>query len=245
MPNFWNAVNNVIQEADILLEIIDARRIDETRNAEIEDKVRRAGKVLIYVFNKCDLADQSALEHKKKELHPSVFVSAREYHGIKLLQERIMIEGKRIGLKKPKVGVLGYPNMGKSSIINALGGAGKARTSSESGFTKGKQYVTSRNILLIDTPGVIPVGDDDQMKKVITGIHTKIKDPELAALKIMEEYPGVIEGHYGTEPVPNDAEEALEAIAMKLNLIVKGGKADTRRAAERILKDIREGKISI
>ncbi|MBN1793254.1 50S ribosome-binding GTPase [Candidatus Woesearchaeota archaeon] len=246
MPSsFWDAVNGVIGEADIVLEVVDARRIDETRNLEIEEKVRRAGKVLVYVFNKCDLASQAELEHKKKELQPSVFVSAKDYHGIKMLQERIMIEAKRLGLKTPKVGVLGYPNMGKSSLINALNGTGKAKTSAESGFTKGKQYIRAKKLLLIDTPGVIPYGENDEVKKAITGIDTRQKDPEAAVLKVMEEYPGVIESHYDAETDKDDLEIGLENIARKLNLLLKGGRADTRRTAERVLRDLREGKISL
>ena len=245
MPsNFWDAVNGVIKEADILLEVVDARRIDETRNVEIEEKVRRSGKALIFVFNKCDLADVAMLEHKKKELFPSVFVSSKEYHGIKMLYERIMIEAKRMGIKKPRVGVLGYPNMGKSSLINALNGAGRARTSAESGFTKGKQYVNAKGILLIDTPGVIPYGEKDELKSFITGINTRIKDPETAILKVMEEYPGAIEKAYEVE-AGEDLEDNLEEIAKKLNLLLRGGKPDTRRTAERVLKDVRSGNISI
>jgi ribosome biogenesis GTPase A len=242
--SYWNAVNAVIAEADILLEVVDARRIDETRNPEIEGKVRRAGKALIFVFNKCDLADQEALEHRKRELIPSVFVSSKEYHGIKMLYEKIIIEGKRLGLKKPRVGVLGYPNMGKSSLINALNGAGRAKTSAESGFTKGKQYIAMKSILLIDTPGVIPFGEKDIMKAALTGISTKIKDPEAAVLKIMDEYPSKIEDFYCVTE-DEDKEDTLESIARKLNLIIKGGKPDTRRTADRILKDLREGKIKI
>ncbi|MBN2141798.1 50S ribosome-binding GTPase [Candidatus Woesearchaeota archaeon] len=245
MPSsFWDAVNKVIEEADIILEIVDARRVDETRNLEIEEKVAREGKVLVYVLNKCDLCDQKELEARKKELDPCVFVSAKDYHGIKMLQEKIIIEGKRLGLDRPKVGVVGYPNMGKSSVINALNGTGKARTSSESGFTKGKQYVTARKFLLIDTPGVIPYGEKDEVKGAITGFETKTKDPEGTVLKIMDKYPGILERHYRTEE-DEDLEVSLENIARKLNILKKGGAPDTRRASERILKDLREGKIRI
>jgi ribosome biogenesis GTPase A len=234
MPSsFWDSVNGVIKESDIILEVLDARRIDETRNVEIEEKARRAGKVLIYVFNKCDLADVDSLNYKKKELFPSVFISSTKYHGIKMLYERIMIEAKRLGLKRPRVGVLGYPN-----------GASKARTSSESGFTHGKQYVNAKNIVLIDTPGVIPYDEKDEMKSALTGMNTKFKDPETAVLKVMEEYPGTVEEFYGAE-ADDDKEVSLENIARKLNLVIRGGKPDTKRAAERVLRDIRNGDISI
>jgi ribosome biogenesis GTPase A len=242
--SFWDAVNGVIREADILLEVVDARLIEETRNKEIEDKVRRMGKLLIFVFNKCDLADQQALEHKKKELTPSVFVSCKEYFGIGMLRERIMIEAKRLGKDRPIVGVLGYPNMGKSSIINALNGTGRVRTSAESGFTHGKQYVVIGNMKLIDTPGVIPYGEKDDIKNLIAGIKTDLKDPESDILRIMVEFPGMIEGHYGVE-VDEDHEVTLENIAKKLSYLLKGNKPDTFKAAKHIAQDLRQGKIKI
>ncbi|MFH0869708.1 MAG: GTPase [archaeon] len=244
MPSFWRAVNGVIDEADIVLEVIDARAVDETRNREIEDKVRRQGKVLIYVLNKCDLADQKTLERWKKVLSPCVFVSCTDYHGIKMLRERIIIEGKRAGKERPRVGVLGYPNMGKSSVINALNGAGKARVSAESGFTKGKQYVSARGFIMIDSPGVIPYLEKDEVKHSMVGINTHTKDPESALLKIMEAHPGLVEKHYGV-PVDEDKEDTLEEISLKLKIIKKGNAPDTFKAAQRILKDIREGKMSI
>jgi len=242
MPIFWRAVNTVIKDADILLEVVDARSVDETRNLEIEDKVRRAGKVLIYVLNKCDLADQKQLEKVKKTMSPCVFVSCKDYHGIRMLREKILIAGKRIGVERPRVGVLGYPNMGKSSVINALNGAGKARVSSTSGFTKGAQHINARGFVLIDTPGVIPYLEKDVVKHAITGIITDSKDPEEDVLKIMESKIGLIENHYGV-PIVEDKEESLEAICRKLNLLIKGGKADTFKASQSILKALRDGTI--
>jgi|APFre7841882654_1041346.scaffolds.fasta_scaffold29937_1 ribosome biogenesis GTPase A len=240
--NFWSVVNGVISESDILLEIIDARQVAETRNWEIEQKVKKEGKTLIYVLNKCDLANRDELEKIKKTLNPSVFISCKEYHGITLLKERILIEGKRMGKPKPKVGVLGYPNMGKSSVINALGGTGKAKTSAISGFTRGKQYIRSRPFYLIDTPGVIPYGEKDSVKNVMTGIKTESKDPEGDLLLVMHAHPGIIESHYNVT-VEEDKEETLGKIAVKINCVRKGNLPNTVRASQIILKLLREGDI--
>src|SRR3989344_4446071 len=216
--SFWAVVDGVIAEADILLEIIDARAVKDTRNVEIEDKVKQSGKTLIYVMNKCDLANKDKLDELKKTLIPSVFISCKTYHGINLLKERIIIEAKKKGLEKPRVGVLGYPNMGKSSVINALTGTGKARASSMSGFTRGKQYVGSRQFSLIDTPGGIHYGENYRVKNAMTGINTKSKHPEHDLLLIMEEHPGIIESHYSV-PIGKDKEKTLEKIAMQIHYV--------------------------
>jgi ribosome biogenesis GTPase A len=246
MPSsYWNAVNAVIEEADILLEVIDSRHIDATRNAEIEAKVRRSGKPLIFVFTKCDLAERKALEERSKEFFPCLYVSSKTYHGIKLLRDRILIEAKRAGVRLPRVGVLGYPNMGKSSLINALNGSASARTSAESGFTKGKQYIKARGFTLIDTPGVLAYKEVDELTKAVTGMNTNVKDPEGVVLRLLDSRPGILEAQYNAVFEGGDAEQSLEAIARKLNLLLKGGKADTKNAAERVLRDLRLGRVKI
>jgi hypothetical protein len=134
--------------------------------------------------------------------------------------------------------------MGKSSVINALSGTGKARTSSTSGFTRGKQYINSRQFYLIDTPGVIPYGENDVVKNTMTGIKTGSKDPETDLLLLMQSHPGIIESHYNL-PVEDDKEETLEKIAIKMNCMRKGNLPDTVRAARTIISWLIKGKIRI
>ncbi|MEK6905478.1 MAG: hypothetical protein AABX24_03685, partial [Nanoarchaeota archaeon] len=78
MPTFWKHVNQVLREAEIIIEVLDARFIQETRNKEIEYKVRSSGKKILYVLNKCDLVNIEELKEKTKELQPSVFISSRD-----------------------------------------------------------------------------------------------------------------------------------------------------------------------
>ncbi len=91
MANYWKIVNKVINDADILLEVLDARSIEETRNPEIEEKVKERGKLLIFVVNKCDLADKEQIEENIKGLWPCVYVSSTEHLGFRKLWERIII----------------------------------------------------------------------------------------------------------------------------------------------------------
>lgn len=245
MPkNFWKLVNKVIGEADIIILLLDARLIKETRNPEIELKVRRANKPLIYVITKSDLVKKETLE--KRHLRPSVFISAKDHSGITILRNRILIEGKRAYKNKKdfKVGVLGYPNVGKSSLINAMKGKRAAPTSSVSGFTKGIQKVRADNrLMFLDTPGVIPYMEKDNTKHAFIGTidFNRVKDPDMVVMELMEKYPGEIESHYGVES--DDIEVAIELISKKHNMLRKGGVADVDRAARMILKDWQTGKI--
>jgi hypothetical protein len=242
MSNYWRLVNDVIRESDILLEVLDGRSIDETRNIEIEDKVKKSGKVLIYVINKCDLVDKEKMEEAKKLLKPSVFISAKDHLGTSYLRAEIMKRATKEGVK---VGVLGYPNTGKSSVINALRGKGVASTSPISGHTHGIQLVKiNQRLYLLDTPGVFPYKENDEVKHAITSAKTfsNIKDPELAVMEILETFPKQLEKFYGVEH-DDDPEQMLEKIALKTRCILKGNLPDTNKAARRILHDWQEGKI--
>lgn len=247
MTNFWDIVNKVIGDSDILLMILDSRMLDSTRNIEIEDKVEKSGKPLIYVMNKCDLVDKTYLENYKKKLKKiCIFVSAKNHLGTTMLREKIGITASKYGIKgEIKVGVLGYPNVGKSSIINALNGKSAAPVSSISGYTKAVQKVgVGGKIMMIDTPGVIPYKEDDGKKHSMIGAidHNREKDPDVVALNLLNEFPGLIEEHYNV-PINEDKEETLFEIAKKHNMMLKGKEVDFMRAARKILYDWQTGKI--
>jgi ribosome biogenesis GTPase A len=242
--NYWDLVYEVIHKADIILEILDARIIDETRNKAIEYKIQKLNKPIIFVINKCDLVHKELLESKKKELEHCVYVSSKDRAGTTILKNKILALGKK---EKIHVGVVGYPNTGKSSIINALAGASKASTSSQAGHTKGIQLVKASNrIYLLDTPGVIPFNENDatQLAIICSKNPQKVKDADVAAVRLIEKFDGIIERFYGIEK-QKDTEKTLELIAEKMNKRIKGGEFDIEAAARQILYDWQKGKINL
>jgi len=245
MANYWDLIHRVLREADILLIVLDARMISQTRNLEIEDKVTKTGKPFIYVINKADLIDPVTAKAYKRNIPHSVFISAKNHQGTSHLREKIQIYAARAKLDAVKVGVLGYPNVGKSSIINALSGRNAAPVSTISGYTRGLRNVRATSkIVLLDTPGVIPYMEKDDMKHAIIGTidHSREKDPDIVAMFLMEEFPNLLEKYYGV-PFNIDKSITLESIAMKRKLIAKKGIADIQRAARMVLKDWQTGKI--
>lgn len=242
--NFWKIVDSVITDSDVILMVIDARLPQQTRNVELERKVNNSGKTLITVINKADLVDKKVLEPYKQKLHPCVFVSAHKFYGMTLLRQMIL----RFAPSRPvTVGVVGYPNTGKSSVINALKGKGSAPTAPVSGFTKGRQHIrVDNNIRIIDTPGVLADADNKLSEKLtITSSSTQTKDPEGAVFELLRVHREPVLYYYSIEDTGQDEEDLLEAIAIRLNRKVSGGKPDTLTTSKIILKTWQQGKILI
>ncbi len=251
MVNFWRIVNDVIDKSDILLEVLDSRLPDMTRNPEVEEKVKRAGKQLVLVLNKADLIGQKTAEKEKKKCtkeYPVVFVSTKEHHGTKLLREAIL---KNTNKQEITVGVLGYPNTGKSSVINVLKGRKAASTSPQSGHTRSLQRIRVTNrIMMLDTPGVVPFEEKDEVKHVLIGsvMYSDVEHPDLAACEIIKHCNSIDEGiilrHYDVSAAP-DEYALLEVIARKRNIIARGGILDIDRAARLVIQDWQLGKITL
>lgn len=309
-----DVMKDVVRISDIVLEILDARYIEETRNMEVEKEILDRGKLLIYVFNKVDLVDQKELEKQiPKWMKPYVFVSATERTGLKDITARIKMEAKRIqaarkgkdegegkkekfnkledkkardlkaketkgevvkdlgGKRRIHVGVIGYPNAGKSSVINFITHRAAAKTAKQAGFTKGMQKIRmSEDILILDTPGVIPASKYSTESKSFAAdvkvggrTYSDVKDPEdvvyylmvapdpvdvdeptkkeLDAIKDAEVNAKKILDFYGFSGL--DVEEFIEALGKNKGFLGKGGKIDVDRTARIVLRDWQEGRI--
>lgn len=249
-------VKEIIRTSDIILEVLDARFIEETRNRELEKMVLELGKKLMFVLNKADLVDVNELKRnvELEQLMPYVFVSCRTKSGIRDLRTRIKIEAKRLKQKRnTHIGIIGYPNTGKSSLINVVAGGGHAKVASESGYTKGMQKIRlAKGILLLDTPGVMPEEEAPahrtaHAKKLsIIGVKTfdRAKNPDFIVFELMKENPGVFEKFYGID-AHGDSEKLVEEFGRRNKFLKKGGEIDIDRAARAILKDWQFGKIKI
>ena len=239
--SFWNAVNKVIKESDVIIQVVDARFPEATRNQEIEDKVRAKKKEIIYVQNKSDLVP---LRGKKTlKVGYQVFVSASKNLGTTKL--RRLIAQLRGDAKNITIGILGYPNTGKSSLINALKQTRSASTSSKPGHTKGIQKLRiGRGMYLLDSPGVYPYRESDETKLAMVNClaHDIVKEPDLVVYELIESYGKEIAKYYKIKYC-SDPEELLGQLTARLNLFKKGNVLDIERASRQIISDWQKGKI--
>ncbi len=238
---FDSVLDKVIKEASIILLVLDARRVNESRNRKIENKIKRHTKKIIYVINKIDLISKG--EQNQICLPNSVEISAKLHIGTMNLLRKIneVARGKEV-----IVGICGYPNTGKSTIINALKGKHSAPTSSVSGYTKGLQKVRiSSKIMMIDTPGVFERKDEDNISKIVIGAidADKVDDPEIVACDLISELDGKIERYFKVKK-HEDSMDTITEIAIKKNVIKKGGIPDTARMGKEIIRLWQNGKIN-
>ncbi|MCG2866087.1 MAG: 50S ribosome-binding GTPase [Vulcanisaeta sp.] len=246
----WRRVRSVLEMSDLVLEVIDARDPVETRNRRLEDLVNRLGKSLMMVINKADLVPMEVLKEWRRFLerdYPTVFISARDRLGTR----KLIVNIKRYAPRLPvRVSVVGYPNVGKSTIINYLKGRHVAETSPVPGWTIGEQIVRAKQwLVVIDTPGVVPVEEvKDEALLVIKGAidPSKLDDPVVPAIKLIMRIksfnPKAFMERYGVDS--EDPMELLELVGRRRGLLMRGGKVNIREAAIAVIRDWILGKLT-
>ena len=248
---FTKQASEVISVSDIILEILDARFIEESKIAEKEEEIKKQKKILIHVLNKADLIPSNQVL-KTRGLSNPILVSTKTKQGISKLREKIMILAKRFyGQNQVYVGVIGYPNTGKSSLLNLLARRGAAPVSSQPGFTKGIRKIRlAKGIILLDTPGIVPRNEnlfaEDQIKHGLLGVQIpeSVRNPDMIVSELMKLYPEKLEKHYKIS-ADGDIEVLLDELGKKLRMMKKGNDVDSERVARKILKDWHSGKIRL
>ncbi len=248
---------------DAVCEIVDARIPVASRNPDIDSIC--GNKPRIIVLNRMDLADPQAtkawVNYFKSKGMAAVPTDCKSRKGISgftpavrsILAEKIQRNAAK-GMNKPvRVMVVGIPNVGKSTLINQISGRKGAKAENRPGVTRGKQWVTVDNgLLLLDTPGILwPKFDDPEvgMKLAYTGaVKEQILDVEELAVFLMQllwkHYPDAVKERYGID-MPEDATgyELLEAAGKKRGFLMARGEINTERMAKVLVDEYRSGKL--
>ncbi|CAD6578054.1 MAG: GTPase required for pre-60S ribosomal subunit nuclear export and maturation [Cyphobasidiales sp. Tagirdzhanova-0007] len=251
----WAELYKVIDSSDIILHVLDARDPLGTRCHSVENylaKEKRSKKV-IYILNKVDLIPGWAAArwvqylsktHPTIAFHASINNSFGKGSLIQLLRQfsNLMSDKKQIS-----VGFVGYPNVGKSSIINTIKNKKVCNVAPIPGETKVWQYITlMRRIYLIDCPGIVPPSSrDTETQKVLKGVvrveHLSAPGDSLPTLleRVRPEY---MQRTYGIESW-EDAEDFMTQLAKKRGKLGKGGEANLDTVAKVVLNDWIRGRI--
>ena len=265
-PGHMTKAKRMMQEniklIDLVIELVDARIPLSSRNPDIDELGKNKARLVL--LNKADLAEDkwndAWAEYFKKKGFSVVKENSRKGGGIKSIQgvireacaEKIERDRKRGILNRPvRAMVVGIPNVGKSTFINALAGKACAKTGNKPGVTKGKQWIRlNKQVELLDTPGILWPKFEDQEVGLKLAFIGSIKDEVLQTEELAAElihflrtaYPEVLADKYDIE-MDEDDYVVLNRIAKSRNCIVRGNELDTEKAALLLLDDFRNGKL--
>ena len=248
---------------DAIVEIVDARAPIATRNPDFDDLF--AAKKRIILLNKSDLADPSTTKafvrfYKEQGIKALEFVSInsqKKAAAVDLLQSAVQEEVDRLlqkGVRKTvRFMVVGIPNVGKSTFINRIAGANRAKVGDKPGVTKGKQWVKVGPYLeLMDTPGLLwPKLDDELLARhlaYIGSIKDDIMDVEQLASLLLQELmsacPDALKARYKMLESGMEPNALLEGVCRSRGFLLSGGLPDMERGARIALDEFRAGKIA-
>uniref|UniRef100_H0W971 Nucleolar GTP-binding protein 2 n=2 Tax=Cavia porcellus TaxID=10141 RepID=H0W971_CAVPO len=250
----WGELYKVIDSSDVVVQVLDARDPMGTRSPHIESylKKEKPWKHLIFVLNKCDLVPTWATkrwvavlsqDYPTLAFHASLTNPFGKGAFIQLLRQfgKLHTDKKQIS-----VGFIGYPNVGKSSVINTLRSKKVCNVAPIAGETKVWQYITlMRRIFLIDCPGVVYPSEDSETDTVLKGVVQveKIKTPEDHIGAVLERAkPEYISKTYKIDSWEN-AEDFLEKLAFRTGKLLKGGEPDLQTVGKMVLNDWQRGRI--
>ena len=267
-PGHMTKAQRMIDEnmrlVDAVCELLDARIPSASRNPDID---RLAGdKPRLIVLNRADLADpamtQAWREHFRRQGLTALETDAKTGKGVKgfpaavrgVLREKLAaLEAKGQGSRPLRIMILGIPNVGKSTFINALAGRRAAVAGDKPGVTRGKQWIAiDSGLELLDTPGILwPKFDSQSVGEALAltnAIKAEVIDREALAanfmLRLRDLYPGLIEQRYKFTPDPEkNGYELLEDAGRKRGFLISGGEVDIERMAATLLKEFHEGKL--
>lgn len=265
-PGHMTKAKRMMQEdiklIDVIIELVDARIPQSSRNPDIDELGKNKARVLL--LNKADLADASCNEawiaSFRNQGYFALAMDSRNKNGMNVLnkviqeacREKIERDRRRGILNRPvRAMVAGIPNVGKSTFINTFAGKACAKTGNKPGVTKGKQWIRlNKNAELLDTPGILWPKFEDQavgMRLALIGsIRDEILNTEELSLELIhflkEHYPGVLEKRYecaeDKEPVA-----VLGQIAQSRGCLQRGSELDYAKASALLLDDFRSGKL--
>lgn len=250
----WGELYKVIDSSDVVVQVLDARDPQGTRCHHLERHLKEhcKHKHMILLLNKCDLVPAWATkgwlrvlskEYPSLAFHASINKSFGKGSLLSVLRQFARLKSDKQAIS---VGFVGYPNVGKSSVINTLRTKNVCKVAPIPGETKVWQYITlTKRIFLIDCPGVVYQNKDSETDIVLKGV-VRVTNLEDAAEHIGEVLKRVKKEHLKRAYKIKDwvdENDFLLQLCKSTGKLLRGGEPDFMTAAKMILHDWQRGKI--
>jgi ribosome biogenesis GTPase A len=248
-------MTNILPDVDLVIELLDARLPASSQNPVI--MALRGNKPCIKILSKSDLADSGTTSRWQAEFEQDT--------SVKTLQTTLDLNGKPQKIVRlcqalvPSrvkanlnmlVMVTGIPNVGKSTLINALAGRKVAKTGNEPAITKGQQRIKMEHgIMLLDTPGILWPKIENENSGYRLAASGAIKDTAMGiedvafylADYLIKRYPGALKDRYDLASVPATEFEFFELMGARRGCLSAGGRVDLEKASAILVNEFRAG----
>ena len=197
------ALKEKLNLVDVVIEVLDARLPISSSYNDIKKLLGDKPRLLL--LNKSDLVIPEEIKSWIKIIQernncPVLTIDTKTNRNFQIIEKKVLeLSEPRIQalmakglLRRPaRVVVVGLPNVGKSSIINKLTKSSKTKTGAKAGVTRQQQWVRiNPNIDLLDTPGIIPMKQEDQQraKKLafVNSVSENAYSPEMVSKELIE-----------------------------------------------------------
>ncbi len=246
-----------MEKTDMVVEVLDARVPQASCNPMIEQLRVFRQRPCLKILNKADLADPVATQawldfyNKQKNVHAVALSCKNPADVLKIPGLCLKIAPHRgTPLKPLRMMIMGIPNVGKSTLMNALLKKRVAKVGDEPAVTKTQQRLyLGNNMVLIDTPGMlwpkIAHPTDGLMLAASHAIGSNaLIEEEVAtflANVLLARYPQLLSARYGFATEGIDGVSVVEGIALRRGYRLKGGDPDYEKASHTLLQDYRSG----
>ncbi|NCD24011.1 MAG: ribosome biogenesis GTPase YlqF [Deltaproteobacteria bacterium] len=250
-------IATVMAKVDIVIEVLDARLPGYSENPMLREL--RGDRPCLKLLNKSDLADPDVtlawknFFRREDGIVPLEIVATNPKDTRRVIALLPKIGPKRNLIMQPlNCLILGIPNVGKSTLMNALVGRKVARAANQAAITtKQKRVHLNDEITLYDTPGVLwPKIEDEEASFMLAGSgavrETAMDNAEVAARVgdyLLRHYPTLLQVRYKLSDLPENGSLLVAAVGKKRGCLVKGGDVDMDKAAGILLNELRAGQI--
>lgn len=261
-PGHMNAAKKKAAEqmenTDLVIEVVDARLPEASTNPMVEELRKFRQRPCLKILNKIDLADPAATAawvnyYNAQEGVTAFAMTTKKPADVARVPElaKQLAPHRGVPTKPLRIMIMGIPNVGKSTLMNALLKRKVAKVGDEPAVTKQQQKLyLDKNTILVDTPGMlwpkIALPSDGLMLAAshAVGANALIEEEvaEFLADELLLHYPQLLVARYGFKEIETfDGIAVVEGVGAKRGFRQKGGDLDYEKASHTFLGDYRSG----